>query len=371
VTRLDLPSFTLGSWAPGSSRPAAGSVAFREALSHVGHAVHVVSQQGTPAVVRGGGAKLGAVPSGDELPLLGSAPAMTPGRLGDATFLRDYGVEAAYVAGEMANGIASEALVEAVTRAGYLGVFGAAGLTLERVTTAIDRLSTSLAGKTWGINLIHSPDDQKLEHALVELFLSRGIRFVSASAYLDLTSAIVRYRATGLRRDASGNIVIAHRVMAKVSRVEVARKFLEPAPERLLAELVAQQRITPAEAELAAQIPMADDVTAEADSGGHTDNRPLVLLLPALQALRDEVCTARRYAQRPRIGAAGGIATPASVATAFSMGAAYVVTGSINQATREAGTSDAVRELLAKGYRWVRTDGDWAVFEKEITGGRQ
>ena len=299
-------------------------------------------------MVRGGVAKLGAVPSGDELPLLGSAPAMTPGRLGDATFLRDYGVEAAYVAGEMANGIASEALVEAVTRAGYLGVFGAAGLTLERVTTAIDRLSTSLAGKTWGINLIHSPDDQKLEHALVELFLSRGIRFVSASAYLDLTSAIVRYRATGLRRDASGNIVIAHRVMAKVSRVEVARKFLEPAPERLLAELVAQQRITPAEAELAAQIPMADDVTAEADSGGHTDNRPLVLLLPALQALRDEVCTARRYAQRPRIGAAGGIATPASVATAFSMGAAYVVTGSINQATREAGTSDAVRELLAK-----------------------
>jgi hypothetical protein len=26
----------------------------------------------------------------------------------------------------------------------------------------------------------------------------------------------------------------------------------------------------------------------------------------------------------------------------------------------------AVRDLLAKGYRWVRTDGEWAVFEKEI-----
>ncbi len=293
-------------------------------------------------------AKLGAVPVGDDWPLLGSAPALTPGRLGDSTFLRDYGLEAAYVAGEMANGIASEALVEAVTRAGYLGVFGAAGLSIERVTTAIDRLTASLDGKTWGINLIHSPDDQKLEHALVELFLARGLKFVSASAYLDLTSAIVRYRATGLRRDANGAIVIAHRVMAKVSRVEVAKKFLEPAPERLLAELVAKQQLTPQEAELAALIPMADDVTAEADSGGHTDNRPLVLLLPALQALRDEVCAARRYAQRPRVGAAGGIATPASVASAFSMGAAYVVTGSINQATREAGTSDAVRELLAK-----------------------
>ncbi len=26
----------------------------------------------------------------------------------------------------------------------------------------------------------------------------------------------------------------------------------------------------------------------------------------------------------------------------------------------------AVRDLLVKGYRWVRTDGGWAVFEKEI-----
>ena len=26
----------------------------------------------------------------------------------------------------------------------------------------------------------------------------------------------------------------------------------------------------------------------------------------------------------------------------------------------------AVRDLLAKGYRWIRTEGEWAVFEKEI-----
>ncbi len=36
----------------------------------------------------------------------------------------------------------------------------------------------------------------------------------------------------------------------------------------------------------------------------------------------------------------------------------------------EDATKIAVRELLAKGYRWVRTDGDWAVFEKEIPGGQ-
>ncbi len=348
MSHPDLAAHVLGSWTPGAVRPKTGVGAFRDALAQIAQPLQVVGVDGVPAIGVEGVAKLGVVPSAGELPLLGHAPALTPERLGDASFLRAYGVQAAYVAGEMANGIASEALVEAVTRAGYLGVFGAAGLPVERVTAAIDRLSASLPGKTWGINLIHSPDDQALEAALVELFLARGLRFVSASAYLDLTLPIVRYRATGLRRDPSGAIVVPHRVMAKVSRVEVARKFLEPAPAKLLAELVSRGQLTAAEAELAALVPMADDVTAEADSGGHTDNRPLVLLLPALQALRDEVCAQQRYAVRPRIGAAGGLATPASVATAFSMGAAYVVTGSINQATREAGTSDAVRQLLAK-----------------------
>jgi trans-AT polyketide synthase/acyltransferase/oxidoreductase domain-containing protein len=50
----------------------------------------------------------------------------------------------------------------------------------------------------------------------------------------------------------------------------------------------------------------------------------------------------------PRIGAAGGISTPASVVGAFALGAAYVVTGSVNQACIEAGTSDGVRAMLAK-----------------------
>src|ERR671935_238903 len=48
-----------------------------------------------------------------------------------------------------------------------------------------------------------------------------------------------------------------------------------------------------------------------------------------------------------RVGAAGGIAPPASAAAAFLMGAAYVLTGSINQACVESGSSDPVREMLA------------------------
>ena len=330
------------------SRPQVTSVAFQAALAALDRPVTVVEHDGHAAVVDGGHPQLGVTARAGALPLLAFVPPLLPGDLGDPTFRAAHRVSAAYVAGEMANGIASEALVVAVARAGFLGVFGAAGLTIERVREGLDRLERDLAGASWGVNLIHSPDDPRLEADLVDLFLARSLRFVSASAYLDLTLPVVKFRVAGIHRNDAGRVVVPNRLMAKVSRVEVARRFLSPPPEGFLAELVAAGAITAEQADLARTIPMADDVTAEADSGGHTDNRPLVLLLPALAALRDEVAREHGYATRVRIGAAGGIATPASVASAFAMGAAYDVTGSINQATLEAGTSDAVRQLLAQ-----------------------
>jgi PfaD family protein len=99
---------------------------------------------------------------------------------------------------------------------------------------------------------------------------------------------------------------------------------------------------------MAAEIPLAGDLTAEADSGGHTDNRPAILLLPTLIALRDRLQAQYGYRELPRVGCAGGIATPQSTAAAFAMGAAYVLTGSVNQACVESGSSDLVRRMLAQ-----------------------
>jgi PfaD family protein len=64
-------------------------------------------------------------------------------------------------------------------------------------------------------------------------------------------------------------------------------------------------------------------------------------------ALRDRMQEKHGYVERLRVGAAGGIATPASAAAAFAKGAGWILTGSVNQACVEAGTSDAVREMLA------------------------
>ncbi len=93
---------------------------------------------------------------------------------------------------------------------------------------------------------------------------------------------------------------------------------------------------------------MAEDLTAEADSGGHTDNQPAIVLLPTMLALRDEMQMRFGYDRRLRVGAAGGISTPWSAAAALEMGATYLVTGSVNQSCVEAGTSDAVRQMLAQ-----------------------
>ena len=70
----------------------------------------------------------------------------------------------------------------------------------------------------------------------VELLLRKGVGLVEASAYLDLTPAIVRYRVAGLKGGV-GIVVPMNRVIAKISRVEVATKFLSPPPEKMLREL--------------------------------------------------------------------------------------------------------------------------------------
>ncbi|MCX5793876.1 MAG: PfaD family polyunsaturated fatty acid/polyketide biosynthesis protein [Elusimicrobia bacterium] len=274
-------------------------------------------------------------------------PPCRPRDLGDPEFRRCHGLKYAYAGGSMANGISSLPMVEALAREGLLGFFGAAGLLPEYLEKAIDQAQSSMDGLPYGFNIINSPNEPNLEAAVLDLYLRRGVRLIEASAYLDLSLPLVRYRVKALYRKPSGEVASRNRIVAKVSRVEVATRFMSPPPEALLRELVGSGEISQEAARMAEALPMADDVTAEADSGGHTDNRPAITLLPTLIALRDRLQEKHRFAQPVRVGAAGGIATPASAAAAFAMGAAYVMTGSVNQACSESGTSDVVRQMLA------------------------
>ncbi|MGL4612985.1 MAG: PfaD family polyunsaturated fatty acid/polyketide biosynthesis protein [Shewanella sp.] len=280
-------------------------------------------------------------------PVSAFAPALGTQSLGDSHFCRVHGVKYAYYAGAMANAIASEELVIALGQAGILCAFGAAGLIPSRVEAAIKRIQTALPNGPYAFNLIHSPSESALERGSVELFLKHQVRTVEASAFLGLTPHIVYYRAAGLSRDAHGEITIGNKVIAKISRTEVASKFMQPAPAKMLQQLVHEGLISEDQMAMAQCVPMADDITAEADSGGHTDNRPLVTLLPTILALKDEIQAKYQYKTPIRVGAGGGIGTPEAALATFNMGAAYIVTGSINQACVEAGASEHTRKLLA------------------------
>ena len=123
---------------------------------------------------------------------IGVLPGIFPENLGDASMHEAHGVRYAYIAGEMANGIATAQMVEAICREGMLGFFGAAGLGLAEIEKNLIRLEASCAGLAWGSNLIHSPQDQELEEKTVDLYLAHGVKRVSASAFMGVRPSIIR-----------------------------------------------------------------------------------------------------------------------------------------------------------------------------------
>ncbi len=337
-------------WLNGSHPTGVGMEAVKKAILRLNRPFFLLDIDGQMAVGYDG--MMSFNPNGSEkkgaLPVLSYAPAIHPKNLGESLFKQRHGLTYAYVAGAMANGITSVEMVQAASDAGMLGIFGAAGLSITQIEDAILKLRQILENRPFGSNLIHSPGDPEHEMATVRLYLKHGMRLVSASAYLNLTLPLIYYRVKGIYSDHHGNVICPNKVIGKVSRIEVARRFMSPPPEKILGQLVERKMITHQEATLAAHVSVADDITAEADSGGHTDNQPAISLLPTMLALRDEMVSKFNFPNPICVGLAGGIATPASAAAAFAMGAAYVLTGSVNQSCVEAGTSETVRCMLAE-----------------------
>jgi trans-AT polyketide synthase/acyltransferase/oxidoreductase domain-containing protein len=265
--------------------------------------------------------------------------------LGSRHFKADYQVQYAYayVAGAMVHGIASAVMVIRMGRAGMLSFFGSGGLAPSAVEQAIVQIQQALQpGQPYGANLLNGSH----EEANVALFLKHGVRNTGASAYLQMTSGLVRYRLCGLKRAGDGSVLARNRIMAKLSRPEIAAAFLHPAPERIVRRLREQGLVSAQQAEWSTQVPMADDICVEADSGGHTDRGVAATLLPAIQRQRDAAMAAHAYRKPIRVGCAGGIGIPEAVAAAFVLGVDFILTGSINQCTVEAGSSELVKDRL-------------------------
>jgi PfaD family protein len=319
----------------------------RQALFDLDRSCQLVESHGRIGILRKHSGGQNLLASEQEELRIANLPPMPTQNLGNPEFRKRFRVVSAYMAGSMANGIASEELVIALGSAGLLASFGSAGLRLDRIRHAIDRIKTDLPNGPYAFNLIHSPDSLDTELAIVKTYLEAGISVVEASAFLKLDLAIVWFRVAGFVADQRGRVHARHRVIAKLSRREVAEQFMNPPPRVMLRKLEDCGYITAQQAAWAERFPVADTITAEADSAGHTDGQQLVTLLPALLSLRDQMQNQHHYEDSILIGAAGGLGTPSGMAAAFAMGADYVVTGSINQACVEAGSSARVKELLA------------------------
>jgi trans-AT polyketide synthase/acyltransferase/oxidoreductase domain-containing protein len=343
-------SSVLASWSPSpQSVIAFDHATIAAAIATPRHPLHVVRRRADGAHGVATQGQLGPADVAAEFDLIGHLPALYPEWLGDRGFCEAHGTRFAYVSGAMANGIATPQLVIAMGRAQMLGFFGAAGLSFEKVERGLQVIRAELegSGAAWGVNLIHSPNEPTLEERVADLYIRHRVPRVSAAAYMKLSPSIVRYAYSGLSVGPDQRIVRPHNVFAKISRIETAQHFMNPAPEAMLRELVASGLLTEQEARIGATLPVAEDITAESDSGGHTDNRPLSALLPNILAGRDAAMRAHDYARPIRVGAAGGMGTPSAVAAAYAMGAAYVLTGSVNQAAVESGLSEAGRQMLA------------------------
>lgn len=290
-----------------------------------------------------------AEPITDEIkvPAEAGKSSITAASLGNEEFKRDYQLKYAYLAGGMYRGISSKEMVVKLAEKGMMGFFGTGGLNIAHVEDAILSIQHELRdGGSFGINVVHNMKHTDSEEKMIDLLLKHGVQNLEASAFLTVTPALVRFRAKGLKRGAGGQIIARQRIIAKLSRPEVAEAFLSPAPDHILQKLAAENKITAEEASLMREIPVAHDICVEADSGGHTDGGVAYSLMPAIIRLRDDMMKKYRYGKTVRIGAAGGIGTPEAAMAAFMLGADFIVTGSINQCTVEAATSGLVKDLL-------------------------
>uniref|UniRef100_A0A068PF32 [acyl-carrier-protein] S-malonyltransferase n=1 Tax=uncultured Candidatus Entotheonella sp. TaxID=312019 RepID=A0A068PF32_9BACT len=277
---------------------------------------------------------------------LSAYPDFTADSLGCASFKAAFNLKYAYLAGAMYQGISSAEMVIRMARSGLLAFFGTAGLPLAQVEDSIRTIQSALTGEGYGVNLVADLEHPEQNEAMIDLFIRCNVPIVEASAFMQITPGLVRYRATGLARQPGGEIRRAHRVIAKVTRPETALVFLNPAPERVVNNLLACGAITPEQADLLGNLPMADALIVAADSGWQTDEGMPYAVVPTLRRLRDEVQNQHDDTQKVYIGAAGGIGTAESAAAAFILGTDFILTGSINQCTVEAGTSEATKDLL-------------------------
>ena len=247
-------------------------------------------------------------------------------------------------------------VVVEVSKAGGMGVLGAAGMSPEKLSQQLQWIDEHVDGKPYGVDLIIPArfEGQKTQKASNSNTVSSipdehkaFVRTVMERHDIDTSDVNDAYMKRGTRlgdnmRDDGASALLEVAFSHPISLIANA---LGPPPPYMLAQ--AKERGIPvaalvgtkqhAERQLQAGVDIL--VAAGSEAGGHCGEISTLVLVPEI------VDAAQQHGEVPVL-AAGGIVTGRQMAACIAMGAAGAWTGSVWLTTAEAETSPVVKEKM-------------------------
>lgn len=263
-------------------------------------------------------------------------------------------------------------VVVEVSKAGGLGVLGAAGYNAENLEIELNWIDAHIDGKPYGVDLIAptsmaTTDDTTPEETLDMVpdehrDFARGIlaqhNIDTADVYQNQTGASGGF----LTPKKAGNIIdvaFSHPIKLIANALGVPPRYmLDMAKERgvVAAALIGAKEHAVKQVEAGVELLIA----AGTEAGGHCGEVSTMVLVP-------EVIDAIKDYGTPVL-AAGGIITGRQMAACMAMGAAGVWTGSVWLTTTEAETSPVIKEkyVAASSRQTVRSQARTGKYSRQL-----
>lgn len=264
-------------------------------------------------------------------------------------------------------------VVVQVSKAGGIGVLGAAGYNAETLEVELSWIDEHIDGLPYGVDLIAPTSMAITDHnnspeeiaAMVPVGHQDFAANILAQHNIDTADvyATQRIGAGGfLTKDRAANIIdvaFAHPIKLIANALGVPPQYML---ERGKAEGVAVAALVGAKEHAAKQVEAGVDilVVSGTEAGGHCGEVSTMVLVP-------EVCQYVEGSNVPVL-AAGGIVKGRQMAAVMAMGAAGAWTGSMWLATSEAETSQVIKEkyVLANSRQTVRSKARTGKYSRQL-----
>lgn len=244
----------------------------------------------------------------------------------DMGFSRYFSCASNYLIGAMDGSVS---YMSAARASGLLSYITLPRSDIDSARSLIGEASKNGLGVRFQANFLVPEDEIIIADALIE----GHICHIEAEGFFRPTKALVKLRIKSASANSSSRLLI------RASSLEAAKKFMRPADQELVNQLVRDEQITAEEVSIAKELPLADAI---AYSGEWQQLQQLI------QARDDQIGRGKPFVDGRRvfIGSAYGIGSPSTVISAVTCGAEFVIADSIYLCTRESGVKSEIKSLL-------------------------